>query len=77
MMIIRGWMGGLVRSLAKDGAGLWASANVALRERKLATRLSSIIREEQAEQLGGKAREASILQSYYRAIKTAGCISNH
>lgn len=43
MIIMRGWLGALARSLAKDGSGWWALANVALRERKLATRLSSIL----------------------------------
>lgn len=33
----------MARSLAKGGAGLWFWANVALRDRKLATRLSSVL----------------------------------
>ena len=43
MMVMRGWIGGLASRLAKGGAGLWVWANVALRERKLATRLSSVL----------------------------------
>ena len=38
---MREWIGGLASSLAKGVVGLWVSANVALWERKLATRLSS------------------------------------
>ena len=38
---MRDWIGGLASSLAKGIVGLWVSANDALWERKLATRLSS------------------------------------